>query len=172
MASLLNAEILEIIEVVPAIIPSDFHGQTNNGLWVAAQAWRTGILFFKGAGTSTQDPVLTLNQATDNLGTGSKALNFTRVRTKYGSTALSQTTMTQWSIVTQAAANTFTLTSQAVNVGMVFIDLREVDLDIANNFNHIQLSVASVGANAQLCSAFYIGGGLDYQQSISQNFLN
>ena len=172
MSSIFNAEIAEVIDIIPAIVPSDFHGQTNNGLWVSmASPWRVGILVFKGTGTAAQDPVLTLNQATDNAGTNSKALNFTRIRTKYGSTALSQTTMNQWSLVTQAAANTFTMTSQAANCAMVFIEVREADVDIQNGFKFIQLSVASVGANAQICSAIYIGGGLEYLQSILPNAL-
>lgn len=168
-----NQEIFEVIDIVPGFTPVDMSTGANNGLWVnMALIHRVGIVLFKGVGTAAQDPTITLNQATDNLGTGSKALSsITRARTKSGAT-LTQTTLATETIVTQAAASTFTVAGSANQIAIWMLEIREGDLDVANGFNHIQAAVADVGANAQIGALFYIAAGGSYLGSLPINVLN
>lgn len=171
MAVGLNMEIGEVMGFAFDIAPSDLHGQANTGLWCYASGFRTGILFLKNVGTASQDPVLTFQQATDNLGTNAKALNITRYRVM-SSASLSQTTMTQLAVATQAAANTVTLTGLAALYCLALFEIKEFDLDINNGFNHVQCSIANVGANAQIGSVTYLAFGNDFLQAVPPNFLN
>lgn len=163
-----NAECLEVMDIVPAIKPIDLQTGANNGTWVnMAVSYRCLVVLFKAAGTAGDDPIFTINQATDNAGTGSKALTFTRIRTKLGASTIPTT----WTIATQAAAGTYTPTS-AANPALIAVDIKETDLDINNGFNHIQLVIPDTGTNAQLGCAFYIPFGLDQPQSIPASSLS
>lgn len=167
-----NCEIGEVMGFAVGIAPSDLHGQANTGLWVNANGgYRIGVMFIKNVGTSTQDPVLTFQQAQDNQGTNAKALNYTRYRIM-SNTSLSQTTLTQLPVTIVAATNTLTLTGLATSYAVVLVEFKETDLDINNGFNHIQCSIANVGANAQIGEVHYMAFGLDFAQATPQNILN
>jgi hypothetical protein len=73
--------------------------------------------------------------------------------------------------VTQTAASTATPTS-AASVAVFAIEVRAADLDVSNNFNHVQFTIPDTGSNAQLGCAFYIAYGVKYPQSIQSTFLN
>ena len=121
---------------------------------------RLVCVLYKAAGTAGDNPVVTLQQATTNTGTGAKALTFTRARTKIGPIASTP----QWTIATQAQANTYTPTS-AASQALIAVEVQATDLDLGNGFGYVQLSVPDTGTNAQLGAAFYIAYGLRYAQS-------
>lgn len=156
MAHPFNREILEAMDIVPAFLPVDMQTAANNGIWINMQkVIRLACVLYKKAGTAGDDPVFTLNQATDNAGTSSKALTFTRARTKIGTIASNSSPVATWTLATQAAANTYTPTS-AASQALIVVEIRPEDLDMANGFNHVQLAIPDTGSNAQLGCAFYL----------------
>lgn len=158
-----NHEFLEVADIIPAFVPVDMHTAANNGLWVAMRKIsRLVCVLVKAAGTAGDDPVITIQQATSSAGAGAKALAFTRARTKIGAIASTP----QWTITTQSAANTFTPTS-AASQAVIAVEIQSTDLDMANGFSYVQLSIPSTGSNAQLGTAFYIAYGIRFPQSVT-----
>lgn len=148
-----NALLVEQVQVVSAIIPSDLSGAANNGDWVSLKNFaRATVLVLKGAGTAGEDPVITLRQAKDVAGTDAKALTFTRVDEKVGV----QTGIGQFTTVEQAAANTYTNTASAEAQAVFAIDVLASTLDINNGFDCLQVQIPDVGTNAQLGCALYL----------------
>lgn len=165
-----NHEFLEIADIVPAFVPVDMQTGNNGSNWInMALAERVLCVVFKGAGTAGDNPVVTINQASDSSGTGSKALTFTKTRAKIGAIATAANQI--WTVATQAAAGTWTPTS-AASVALLAVEIRATDLDLANGFNHIQLTVPDTGSNAQLGCGFYIVYGLKQPSQINPTFLN
>jgi hypothetical protein len=143
----------EETQIVAAIIPVDLSTAANNGDWVSLKNYdELDIIIFKAAGTAGDDPVITLKQASDVAGTGAKALNFTRVDAKVGV----QTGIGQFTKNTQAAGNTYTDLVSAESQGIFVIHVEAQDLDKANGFDCVQISIPDVGANAQLGCALYV----------------
>ncbi len=151
--SRLNRLLVQASQIVPAINPIDLSAGNNDGDWISMKGYeRCAVVFFKGAGTAGQDPVLTLRQATDVTGANAKALNFTRIDVKKGVL----TNVGVFTKVTQAAANTYTPAGDANMAGLYVIEVKAEDLDCQNNFDCIQFQVPDVGANAQIGMALYV----------------
>lgn len=147
-----NALLVEQVQIVSAIIPVDMSAAANNGDWVSLKNFsKCTIVFFKGAGTAGDDPVMTVRQASDVAGTGAKALTFTRIDAKVGT----QTGVGLFTKVTQAAANTYTDTVSAEAQGLFLIEIDSHDLDVANGFDCVQFQIPDVGTNAQVGCALY-----------------
>jgi hypothetical protein len=164
----LNNEFLEIADIIPAFVPVDMHTAANAGQWIGMKnIGRLVCVLFKAAGTVGDDPVITIQQATSNVGAGAKPLTFTRIRTKIGAIASTP----QWTIDTQTAANTFTTTS-AASQAVIAVEIRATDLDMTNGFDYVQLSIPVTGTNPQLGAAFYIAYGIRYPQSVTPSALS
>ena len=155
----LNNLLVEEMQIVPAIVPVDMSAAANNGDWVSMKYWdRCTIVFFKGAGTAGDDPVLTLRQATSVGAAGAKELNFTRVDYKQGTL----TSVGTYTTATQAAANTYTDLTSAEVTGLYVIEVKAEDLDVTNGFDCIQFQVPDIGTNAQIGCALYLLRGARY----------
>lgn len=150
----LNNLLVEAAQIVSAIVPVDSQSAANNGDWVSMKNFdRLTVIVFKAAGTAGDDPVITMKQATDVSGTSAKALNFTRVDSKVGA----QTGIGSFTTNTQAAGNTYTDTASAEAQGIFVIEFQSSDLDVANGFDCVQLSIPDTGsAGAQLLCGLYI----------------
>lgn len=147
---------LERIQLVAGFVPVDMQTAANNGDWVnVAQYDHCLVVLFKGIGTNGDDPTLTLLQATDVTGAGSKALNFDRIFVKQGT----QTGIGQFTEIDQVSANTYTQTDAAENEAIWAVEIDAEMLDSENGFTCIKGSVADVGGNAQLGCLFYIMSG-------------
>lgn len=147
------SKILESAMVVGAITPVNLATGANNGDWVSLQNYRTlVVLLYKGAGTAGEDPVITLKQATDATGSGSKALAFERIYKKVGV----QTALAAFTRVDQPAANTYVDDVSAEAEGLFAIEIRAEQLDVDAGFTHVQLLVPKVGAGAQLGCGIYL----------------
>jgi hypothetical protein len=147
-----NQHILEKMQIVSAIVPVNLATGANTGDWVSMKHYgRCAIVFFTGVGAN--DPTVTLNQAKSVAGGSSKALNFTRG--DYNE-ATALTSSGQFTTVTQAAANTFTVASSGALQKVWVIDIKGEDLDIDNGFDCVQVTVADVGTNTQLGCALYL----------------
>ena len=141
------AHLVQNAQIISAFVPVDLQDGANDGDWVNMENHNhVAVVFFKAAGTAGDDPTLTITQATDNSGSGEKALNFTRVYTKTGA----QTSTTQFTVVDQSAANTYTDATSAEAQAIWVVEIDAQDLDVTNGFTHVQASVADVGTNAQL----------------------
>ena len=164
-----NHELLEACDIIPAFVPIDLAAGANNGQWVNMKyvSKLLAVLFKAAAGSGVEHPVFTLQQATSNAGAGAKALNFTRARTKIGAIASTPA----WTIATQAAASTYTPTS-STSQALIAVEINQTDLDMANGFNFVQLSIPDVGVTAQIGCAFYIAAGLRYAQSVTPSVLS
>lgn len=149
----MTARFLEGHDIVAGIIPVDLSTAANNGDWVNLKDYgRVVAVLLKAAGTAGDDPVFTLRQASDNAGTGAKALNFTTIYEKVGT----QTATADWTVVTQTAANTYTNAASAEAQAIMAVEIRAELLDVANSFTHVQIQIPDVGTNAQLGTAFYL----------------
>jgi hypothetical protein len=141
-------------QFVQAIVPINLATGANNGDWVSMANYNhLSIVVSTGVGASGEDITLTVNQATDNAGTSSKALTFTDIYEKEGSTALSAVgTATKQ---TQSAAQTYNSTSGGENEQLIVVEIDADDLDADGGFDFVQLTIADVGSTSQIGSAIY-----------------
>ena len=152
-AMLMLGNDFDLIEGVP---PVDLQDGNNDGDYVNVKNFsRIGVLFVSGLGTATQDPTLTIQQATNNSGGSVAALNFTTIFRKQAATNLTGTGV--WTRTTQTASNTYTNGTSAEEVLMWYVEFDEKELDIANGMDHIRATVADVSGNAQPGYIMYIG---------------
>ena len=155
--------LLHMLNIEAAFVPVDMQTAANNGDWVNLSLYDKCLcVLFKAAGTAGDNPIFTLKQASDAAGTGAKALNFTAA---YQKIATDVTTVAQFTRATQAAASTYTPTSAATQA-IIAVEVRASDLDMANGFQFVQLSIPDTGVNAQLGCGFYVLFGSRYQQQI------
>jgi len=141
-------------DIIPLISPLDLQTARVSD-WVSMKnARHLAIVLYKGAGTAGDDPVLTLDQASDVAGTGAKALStITQHWQKQAATDLTGTGV--WTRVTQAAGTTLTLNAtSAEEAGIYVIPIEADQLDVDNGFDCVRLSIADTGTNAQLGAAF------------------
>tara|TARA_R100000808_G_scaffold5235_1_gene16070 strand:- start:5236 stop:5736 length:501 start_codon:yes stop_codon:yes gene_type:complete len=146
---------VENTQIVSAFAPVDMSAAANDGDWFnCANYQRVVVLFVKGAGTAGDDPTLTITQASDNSGTGEKALTFTDIWYKQDTSLAATATFTH---TTQTAASSYTDATSAEDQAIWVLEFSTDELDVAGGFTHIQASVGDVGTNAQLGCAIYIG---------------
>ena len=147
---------LDQMQIAAGFVPVNLATAANNSDWVNLKSYaRLLVLFFKGAAASgTEDPTVTLLQATDVAGTGSKALNIARSWTK---TDADLTTIGQFT-AGNPSTNTLTVASSAQKGAMWVVEVLASDLDKTNGFSCVQANVADVGSVAQLGCMLYILG--------------
>ena len=152
---------LDIIEGFPCV---DLQTAANSGDYMNVRDFdEVAIVFISGVGTAGDDPTLTVQQATDNAGTGVKALTFTTIYRKQAATSLAA--VTAWTKTTQTAAATYTHADAAEQSLIWVVEIDPNSLDVANGFDHIRATVADVGGNAQPGYLFYIGRHGRYAES-------
>lgn len=153
-------------QVVPAIIPVNLATAANNGDWVSMRGYKKCVVVvYKDAGAAGEPPVITLQQATAVAGTSAKALNFTKIWTKVGTL----TGVGTYTLVTQAAGNTYTDTGNGDKQAVYIIEIDAAQLDSNNNFDCVQVSIPDVGSTAQIGCAFYILTEPSYPQETVEN---
>lgn len=157
----MQGKLLENLNIGSLIVPVDLSGGANTGDWINVKNYDDfAIVVFKGAGTAGDDPTLTVLQATAAGGTGSQALNFTKVYTKQGTL----TSVGQWTEVTQAAGNTYTDATSAEVQAIWAVQFKTSELDVADGYDFVSCSIADVGTNAQVGCAFIILGNPRYAE--------
>jgi hypothetical protein len=152
----MSKSLLESLQIVGAFRPVDLQGGTNAGDWVSLKNYKKCLILFHSAiGTAGDDPVVTLLQASAVAGTGSKALNISRVFKKQAASNLLSTG--QWSDASAGVtANAWTNADAAEQELLLAIEVNADELDVDNGFDCVSISVADVGTNAQLGAAYYI----------------
>jgi hypothetical protein len=147
---------LEQMQLASGFVPVNLATADNNSDWVNLKLYaRLLVIFFKAAAASgTEDPTITLLQATDVTGSSHKALNIARSWTK---TNADLTTVGQFTAGVPST-NTLTVAGAAQSQAIWAIEVLASDLDKANGFCCVQANVADVGAVAQLgCMLFLLG---------------
>lgn len=141
-----NELFVEGCKPVWAAAPIDITGAGLSGDWVHLQGYRKCAVVLQTGAWAGGTAAVTLNQATDNAGTGSKAVAFTSY---YLATGLTSDVLTKTAVV----SNTFNLS--AANK-LAIIEVWAADLDVSGGFGWLQVAVASPGANSDLVSALYV----------------
>lgn len=141
----MSEKFLQHLTIESAIVPIDLATGANNGDWISMKNYRKAlVVLFADAGTAGEDPVFTLQQASDVSGTGAKALNFTTVYEKVGTL----TGVAAWTRVTQTAANTYTNTVSGEAENLIVVEVDAAELDVDNGFDCIRLQIPDTGATA------------------------
>jgi len=158
----MNTRLLESIQIVTAFPPSDINTDVD-GDWVSLKNYDGClVIVHKAAGTAGDDVTLTLAQATDVAGTGSKALTFNHLYAKVGATALTGVgTFTKYTGTAVSTLDTVTTfgTDILSDVGesLFVIDIKASDLDVAGGFDCLKFtSEGDDVANATYMAAFYL----------------
>lgn len=143
----------KIVNVEP---PKDQTGAAMVSLYVNLKNWKriafiiqTGAL---AAGMTTM--AVTVEQATDGAGTGSKALAFDQGMV-WKSVGQSQTAGTDALVAATVTSNSFDITNTDDN-GVFIINLRDDMLDINNGFAWVTCKLSTPGANATLLGVLAI----------------
>lgn len=144
-----------LIDALKAFCPVNMATAANNGDWVPMRLDRKlVILFFKNAaGSGTEDPAITVTQASDSAGAGAKALNIPAGRSF---TKTDADLATVGFVAGAPATNTLTVASSAQKQGIWIIELETADLDVAGGFTHVRASVADVGSTSQIGCLVYL----------------
>jgi hypothetical protein len=150
----LNADLPEILNLHPAILPVDSQAAAASGLVVSLKGYAGVCIFLqKKAGVAGDDVVFTLTQASAVAGTGEKALNFERIYEKLHAT----TVPGAFTRVDQSAGNTYTNLTSGEKAGIIAVDIKAEMLDVDNGFDCVRLAIPDTGSGgAQLISASYI----------------
>lgn len=160
MTQHLNADMPEIVNIQPAILPVDSQAGASSGAVVSLKGYAGCLIVLqKKAGIAGDDIVWTVTQAQAIAGTGEKALKTKRVYQKLHATVVPGT----WTKVEQAEADTYTDLTSAEKAGIIAMDVKADDLDVDNGFDCIRLAIPDTGSGgAQLISATYILYGPKY----------
>lgn len=158
----MNRHFAEKVNVCEGFLPVDMATGANSGDWVSLKNYqRCAIILFKEPGTAGNDPVITLQQASAVAGTGAKALNINEVYKKQAATNLQSVgTYTRSTAASPASndtfsTNTWTNSDLAEQAAIVIIDVKAEDLDKANNFDCIRVTIADVGTAGQFGGLLY-----------------
>lgn len=143
-----NHQLAEVLHVVNAIPPVNITAGAS-GLWVNLHHWRRCLVLLAQGAWASGTPAITLQQATDNGGTGAKTLSIDR----YWQTAPSDQTHDTITLTT-AASNTFNLPNTANTVTL--LEVHSNDLDIANSFDHFQCVIGAPSATDLFCMLYVL----------------
>ena len=149
----MNQHILDKIDLVSGIVPINLGSARSSDVMSLKNFHRVAIVFFKAAGSASEDPTLTVLQASSVAASNSKALNFTEIWTKQGTL----TSVGTWTKTTQDAGNTYTNTSASENEAIWVIDIQTDALDVDNGFDCIQVTIADAGSTNQLGALLFVG---------------
>jgi hypothetical protein len=154
----MSQNLLDIIDFVPMIDPINI-GSARSSDVVSIKNHGCGLLvFYKAAGSASEDPTLTLLQATNITPSNAKALTFTTLYTKQGTL----TSVGTWTKVTQAAANTYTNATASENGAVWAVPISAEMLDVDGGFDCIQVTIADAGSVNQIACVFWLAGELRF----------
>lgn len=152
--------LLDTAKPVQALTPAALTGAAGDGDFINMRyVDKVQILLSVNNATTVTGGAVTLLQATDNAGTGAKALAFDTVWANVDIGA--SDTLTE----TAVTSNTFTTNTTNDKDLLYVIEVNADDLDVNNNFTHMRIDVASM-ANA-VGSAVYIAYCQRYAPAVS-----
>jgi hypothetical protein len=111
-------------------------------LWVDMQLYsHVTFIIIANNSTGVTGAAITVNQASDTLGTGSKALSYNMYFSCTGGFAAQTSASDTWAATT--ASGTFTTATTASTILAYAIEIQDTDCDLTNNFRTVQVSIAS-----------------------------
>jgi hypothetical protein len=143
--------------------PVDMQTAANTGKRVSMRrASGLTVIFFKAIGTGGDDPVITVQE--HNAATGGTSQNLAAVDHYYIKSATTPGLVgtETWTRTAQTLAATVTLTGLAASAAIVVLEIEGNKL--SDTFNHVSVSVADVGGNAQLGCLLYAPRDLTVQR--------
>ncbi|WP_417744832.1 hypothetical protein [Rosistilla oblonga] len=161
---------------VPAAIPVSLAAGAVTGPWMPMRDLsRLYFVLVAGAGTATEDPVLTFEQAQDDSGTGVKALKIGRVITRIGADIESydptEFVRNQDGVDRKNKVSTFDTADTVTSAGVadaagdlekvIVVEVLDQDMDGDNDFTHVRCKIAATD-NAQLATLLYIADNRQY----------
>lgn len=153
MLGYFNQQLFEDADLVSAFAAVNLATGVNAGIWASMRDYhRAAVVLHRAgsAGNAADVSTITLSQAKDNAGTGSKALNVTRRRYKTDMTSAAGDT---WTIDdTTTPANTYASPAgKGDKATLTVIEFEGQNLDDAGGFHWIQ---ASVDQAAHACTGW------------------
>lgn len=148
----MTQHILDKLDLVSGIVPINIGSARSSDVISMKNHGRCAIYFHKAAGSASEDPTITLLQASSVAPSNAKALNFTEIWTKQGTLSSVGT----WTKTTQAAGNTYTNATASENEAIWLLDIKAEDLDVDNGFDCIQVTIADAGSVNQLAALTFI----------------
>jgi hypothetical protein len=148
----MSKHILDKLDFVSGLVPINI-GSARSSDVISLKNWgRCAIVFHKGAGSASEDPTLTVLQASSVAPSNAKALTFTELYVKQGTLSSVGT----WTKTTQSAANTYTNATLSESECVIVIDIKAEDLDVDNGFDCIQVTIADAGSVNQIAALFFV----------------
>lgn len=144
--------LLDKVDIVSGLVPIDLGSARSSDVVTLKNYGRCAIVFFKEAGSASEDPTLTVLQAVSVAPSSTKALNFTDIYTKQGTL----TSVGTWTKTTQAAGNTYTNTTASENEAIWVIDIQADSLDADNGYDCIQVTIADAGSTNQMGALLFV----------------
>lgn len=154
----MSKSIIHQINIQEAFPPFDLQ-TARTGDYVSLANYHGCLCVFQSAvGTAGDDPIVTFTQATDNGGTGAKALNIPSQRCLMKMAATNLTGTGTWSDASAyITANVWDENSVSAEQDLILVvDFLAEDLDVDNGFDHLRFAVGDTGTNAQLGVGMYI----------------
>jgi len=157
-----NLAFLDRFDIVEAFPTVDLQTGANTGDWISLKnARRAVVVFTSGVGTAGDDPTVTLLQATDVAGTGSKALNINTAHVHKKQAATSQAAVTAFADASAGVTNNAWTDADAAEQSLTLvIEVNPSDLDVANGFDCIsalKYIVEKIYADAPADQAGHLG---------------
>jgi hypothetical protein len=149
--NVLFTEHAQIVYALPSVAAPT--GVTPTRVTLKACEKVTAVILVANASTVTGS-IITLLQSTKVAGTGEKALAFTNVRVNL------DVSVNDTLVDTAVVSNTFTTTVVNSKNAMYVVDVKDSDLDTANNFCVFRVGVGN--AVATTITVFYILWPLNY----------
>jgi hypothetical protein len=150
MSNRINEQVRSLI----AIGAQNITGSGFTGPWVSLAHFRRCLITLKQAAWAGGTCAVTVNQAKDASGTGSKAVSF--------DTSWQRTLTNDVAVKTTGLTGTATLPNQANTLTEIEVNARQ-DLDCSGGFFFIQVATASPGANADFLEVDYLLSDPVYQ---------
>ncbi len=140
-------EVSRPVNAYPAGAPS-----TNTATWISLKNYQrlTFLVSVTNDGTGGTALAIGLNQATSGTGAASKTLAFSQYYSNTDTATIDTLTLTT------ATSNTFNSNSTASKNGLYVLDVKSSDLDVANSFNYVQLTLPTTAAHVTALSVIGI----------------
>jgi hypothetical protein len=159
------------MDLVPDILNGDANADLT-GDWINLKNYdRAYLVLMKPAGTAGDDLSIRLQQASDNAGTGAKALEFSRLWHKIG-TMSALPTWTKIDLTTATDDLDLVLVNSVdletdVSAAVIIVEVLAESLDANNGFDHVNVIYEGddIG-NALVINSFWLLEGNKVAQSI------
>jgi len=156
-------------DISPCIIPVNLQTALNTGLRVSMKDCEScDIVIMTAVGTAGQDIVADVQQA--NAATGGTAKDLDVIAHLFYKTEATLDHDELWVEQTQTLASELAITALypiAEEEDIAVLHVEAADMDFANGFYWVFLTIADVGANDQVGCAFVIRTGLNVQRKPS-----